>query len=120
MKHTCLTLLILGLFSVSGLVPIQAAEPSSMENRDKAPEEIRADFLRKVEEAKEMAGEDKVEPEEGIQMPEIPQAIKDDKLSPAESVRLSNLELKRAEGKMTQTEYDLEKDTLARDANIRY
>ncbi len=93
--------------------------PAATEQK-KTPEEIRAEFLQKIEDAKRLSGGEKIEPQEGLKMPEIPQAIKDDKLSPAEKVQLSNTELKRAEGKITQTEADMEKDTLAREANLKY
>ncbi len=53
-------------------------------------------------------------------MPEIPKQITREKLGPAEQARLAELERRRATGQITQTEYDLEKDTLFRESNLQF
>jgi hypothetical protein len=58
------------------------------------------------------------EVETGI--PEIPPSIEERELTPAEKERLAQLEHERAEGDLTDPEYDLEKDVLQRDSNIKF
>ncbi|PIW65590.1 MAG: hypothetical protein COW12_01080 [Candidatus Omnitrophica bacterium CG12_big_fil_rev_8_21_14_0_65_45_16] len=62
----------------------------------------------------------RVMPPKGFQLPEVPKAITRDQLGPAQSVRMLEIEQKRQAGKLTETEYNLEKDSLFRDANIQY
>ena len=72
-----------------------------------------------AEEAKKAKSLTKIKEEE-TKIPEVPKAIGREKLGGADEVRLAELEQRRASGRITQTEYDLEKDALARESNINF
>lgn len=61
-----------------------------------------------------------VKPPKEFSIPEIPKPITRKRLGPPDEVHLADLERKYSEGKITKTEYDLEKDSLVRDANIEF
>ena len=61
----------------------------------------------------------KIEVEEGVKIPEVPPTLKEG-LSPAEKTKLSSLEQKRAEGKINELQYEVEKDSIVRESNIKY
>lgn len=76
-------------------------------------------------EIKKPAEEPETKPIEKIEepkstIPEIPKPIKRPRLSPAEEVELQKEEAKRANGQTTQTEYEIKKDSLGRDSNIKF
>ncbi len=52
--------------------------------------------------------------------PEVPQVLEDRKLTAGEAAELDDLEHDFAEGRITQTEYEMEKDKLVRKANIQF
>jgi hypothetical protein len=81
--------------------------------------EIKADQLKQLEEMEEIKPVAEVKEEKTI-IPEIPKVITRERLGPAEQLRLDELEQKRVSGKITETEYQLEKDSLFRDANIKF
>ena len=83
------------------------------------PIEIPAEKEKAAEKLEDQKRIDKVR-EEVKGIPEIPKAITREALNPAEKVRLNELEIKRAKGQITETEYQLEKDSLARQANIKF
>ncbi len=83
------------------------------------PIEIPAEKEKEAQKLEDQKHIDKVR-EEVKGIPEIPKAITREGLNPAEKVRLNELELKRAKGQVTETEYQLEKDSLARQANIKF
>jgi hypothetical protein len=108
--------LIAGTLGFAG--PAIAADTAVVE-RKKIPIEIQAEEQRRMEEMKEIKPVAEIREEEtGI--PEIPKPVSREDLSPAERMRLDELEHKRAAGKITETEYQLEKDSLFRDANIKF
>ncbi len=95
------------------------AEDPPVGEEEFRPVEIKPEEGKPLEEMKEAEPVSEIrEEKEGI--PEIPKAITREQLSPAEEAQLSELELKRAKGKITETEYELEKDSLARQANIKF
>ncbi len=83
------------------------------------PIEIPAEKEKTAEELDDQKRIDEIR-EEKTGIPEIPQAITREQLNPAEKNRLNELELKRSKGQITETEYQLEKDSLARQANIKF
>ncbi len=103
-------------FSLS--TPVFAAEKLPQERGGKAVE-INAEEERRNEELKEAKPIPEIREKE-TKMPEIPKQITREKLGPAEQARLAELESKRAAGKITETEYNLEKDTLFRESNILF
>ena len=110
------------LFVFSGLLILAGsqvfADTSPDENKAKTIE-INASEQKKIEKTKELKPVAKVE-EVGRHIPEIPQPVTREHLSGADQVKLDDLEDRHASGKITQTEYELEKDTLARRANIKF
>ena len=54
----------------------------------------------------------KIDPSKGFKMPEVPKAIQNENLSTAGHFKMDQSERKRAEGKSTETEYDIEKDDI--------
>lgn len=62
----------------------------------------------------------RVEEREKPLLPEIPQPLRDRELGPAEKIRLNDLEQKYAAGKISETEYKLEKDSLVRGTTIKF
>ncbi|MBI3313731.1 MAG: hypothetical protein HYZ83_05810 [Candidatus Omnitrophica bacterium] len=72
----------------------------------------------KIEEVK-VPKPKKIEVEEGVKIPEVPPTLKEG-LSPAEKAKLSTLEQKRAEGKINELQYEVEKDSTVRESNIKY
>ncbi len=103
-------------FSLSGQA--FAAERLPQE-RKQVPVDIQAGEQRRIEDLKGIPQAPKIEEKER-KMPEIPKKITREKLGAAEQARLAELETKRAKGQITETEYDLEKDTLFRDSNIQF
>lgn len=99
-------------------VPAFAADRLPQERGGK-PVEINAGEERRAEELKEVRPVPEIREKE-TQMPEVPKAITREKAGAAEESRLAELESKRATGKITQTEYDLEKDTLFRESNLQF
>lgn len=95
-----------------------AAERLPQEREEKLVE-IKAEEERRNEGLKEVRPVPEIREKE-TQMPEVPKRITREKLGPAEQARLAELENKRATGKITQTEYDLEKDTLYRESNLQF
>lgn len=83
------------------------------------PIEIPAEKEKTAEQLEDQKRIDEIR-EEKKGIPEIPKAITREALNPAEKIRLNELELKRAKGQITETEYQLEKDSLARQANIKF
>ena len=104
------------VFSLSA--PGFAADRLPQERAGK-PVEINAGEERRNEELKEVRPVPEIREKEA-QMPEIPKRITREKLGPAEQARLAELESKRATGQITQTQYDLEKDTLYRESNLQF
>ena len=98
--------------------PVFAADRLPQERGGK-PVEINAGEERRNEELKEVRPISEIREKE-TKMPEIPKQITREKLGPAEQARLAELESKRATGQITQTEYDLEKDTLFRESNLQF
>jgi len=98
--------------------PIFAADRLPQERGGK-PIEIKAGEERRNEELKEVKPVSEIREKE-TKMPEIPKQITRENLGPAEQARLAELENKRAVGKITETEYNLEKDTLFRESNIPF
>ena len=62
----------------------------------------------------------KIEAPEGAKIPEIPKPRKESGLSEQQKVRMSLLDQKYSEGKINQSQYDLEKDKITRDSNIKF
>lgn len=123
MKNTPLFLILLSGFIPTLLwtSPALAETAAAAADEKKVSVPIQGDLIQRLEKAGlHPSITTKVEPPEGFKMPEVPQAIKNENLSPAGQVRMDQLERKRGEGKLTETEHDLEKDTLFRDANLKY
>ena len=113
LKNTPL-FLFAGLLIFAGRTAF-AVHPAK-ESKEKAVE-INAAEQRIIEAAKKTGPIAEIKEEEN-HVPEVPQPITRKHLGPAEQARLAELERKRASGKITETEYNLEKDTLFRKANI--
>ncbi len=98
-----------------------AAAADDLQNTEHRAEplEIQGAPAKKAGEKRGMGPVEKIKVKKW-KMPEIPKAITRKGLNPAEKARLETLEQKRASGKITETEYELEKDTLARDSNITF
>lgn len=59
--------------------------------------------------------------EEKLDLPELPKTIRNfGELDPASKTRLDQLEMDYASGKITETEYEMKRDTLFREANITF
>ncbi len=86
---------------------------------EEKPFDIEAQRVREAEEAKTRKLK-KIEPDKNLLQKEIPKPITKPLMTAAERERLAQLEEKRARGQVTQTEYDLEKDNLGRDSNIKF
>ena len=114
-KNTALFLLA-GLLIFAGKT---AARENPVRERKVKPVEIQAESQRRTEEARETKPVAEIREKE-TRLPEIPKPITRGQLGPAEQVRLAELERKRAAGTITETEYELEKDTLFREANITF
>ncbi len=54
------------------------------------------------------------------EIPEVPKKITRTGLTPAEAEELRQEERRLAKGEITQTEYEIKKDSLARDANLKF
>ena len=71
------------------------------------------------------AMESQTQPVEQIQerkfkIPEIPQPLRDRELSPAEKVQLDSLEQQYASGRISEMEYQMKRDALERQANVKF
>lgn len=100
---------------------IFAETKSSAVDEKKVSVPIQGSLVQRLEEAGlQPSAPQKVAPPEGFKISEIPQPIRNEHLSPAGQVRMEQSERKRAEGKQTETEHHLEKDTLFRDANLKF
>src|SRR5437870_687423 len=100
------------LFLLMGL-PLLAsstAADNSARERKAQPVEIQAREERRLEEIRKGVRVPEIR-EEKKQMPEIPKPVTRGQLGPAEQARLDDLEHRKANGTITQTQYDLEKDT---------
>jgi len=120
MNHRVLLLKAMILFLITGILGFgqtAAAENPSVGEGTETAVEIQPEKEIPAEEMKGPVAEIREE-ETGI--PEIPKPIKRKRLSPAEEVRLTELELRRTKGQITETEYQLEKDSLGREANIKF
>lgn len=53
-------------------------------------------------------------------IPEVPKPITRKRLGPAEEEEIAKNEARRNAGTVTETEYEIKKDTLARDSNIKF
>jgi len=110
------------LFSLSSSAVVALAEtkPAETDNKNlRIP--IEGGIVQRLEKAGlHPVAPKKIEPSEGFKMPEVPKAIQNENLSVAGQVKMDQIERKRSEGKLTDTEHDLEKDSLFRDANLRY
>ena len=95
------------------------AEDAQTGEQKPKPVEVNAAQQRHLEETKETKPVPEIR-EKKIRMPEIPKRIARAHLGPAEQARLAELERKRAAGEITETEYDLEKDTLGRESNLQF
>jgi len=115
--HVAVLICTMVLFSKVAFAETSPAKTE--ENKVSIP--IQVDLIQRLEKAGlHPSITQKVEPPQGFKMPEVPQTIKNEHLGPAEQVKMDQLERKRSEGKQTETEYHLEKDTLFRDSNLRY
>ncbi|MBI3307533.1 MAG: hypothetical protein HYZ84_07000 [Candidatus Omnitrophica bacterium] len=116
--------ILLTVFMLFIFGPFFLTQPGFAENPQNAEEkeetlEIKGGEAKRIEEEQKLRKPKKIEVEEGVKIPEVPQPLKEE-LSPADKVKLSNLEQKRAEGKVNELQYDLEKDRLGRESNIKY
>lgn len=103
--------------ALMGLV-IATGNLAAMGERPEEAVEIPAEEERRMEEEREVRPvEEIVEPKEPL-IPEVPKPVKETGLSATEKVRLDEIERKRAGGQLTETESDLEKDSLLREGNI--
>ena len=121
LKIIPLTVLITtALLLTSAALAITEKRPvQTEENKISIP--VQVDLIQRLEKAGlHPSVVQKVEPPKRFQMPEVPQTIQNEHLSPAGLIRMEQLERQRSAGKLTETEYTLEKDTLFRDANIKY
>ena len=80
---------------------------------------IKAGERLRAQEALEKAAPKTEEPPNPL-LKEVPQPLQEHDLGSAEKVRLETLEQQYASGKITETEYKLQKDSLAREANIKF
>ena len=98
-----------------------AAADADGKNKEYQPKtvEIQGAPKSKIREKLAVGPVEKIE-ERKFKMPEVPRRITRKGLNPAEKVRLAASERKKASGKITETEYDLDEDTLARDSNITF
>jgi len=124
MKHlplyACLFLLITPAASL-WITPAFAETENTASDKKKVSIPIQVDLIKRLEKAGlQPSVTQKVVPPEYFKMPEVPQTITNENLSPAGQVQMDQLGRKRAEGKQTETEHNLEKDTLFRDANLKY
>ena len=110
------------LFFMISLPIIASAQTTHPDNDDKKVNiPIQGDLISRLEKAGlQPSAPQKVEPPEGFKIPEVPQAVKNENLSLSGQVRMDQLDRKRGEGKQTETEHALEKDTLFRDANVKF
>ena len=81
--------------------------------REEAPVEIRPEAEPPETEVRE-----KITPPEGV--PEVPKPVTRENVGPAEKVQLDEIEREYATGELTKPEYDVEKDALAREANVTF
>ena len=109
-------------FLILGILPFTSsavAEDAVSGEGKFVPVEIPADKEKTAEQLDDQKRIDEIrEEEKGI--PEIPKAITREQLNPAEKNQLNELELKRAKNQNTETEYQLDKDSLARPSNIKF
>ncbi len=108
--------LLLGLFLFTQNA--LAAKKQAHELR-KQPLEVPGEEIRREEEAKIVKPMEKIE-ELDKGMPEIPQPITREHPGAADQVELESLEHELAKGTITETEYQLKKDTLMRQSNIKF
>lgn len=110
------------LLSVTAVLPAACGADASGKIYENEQIEVPGDRARKIEAAekiKQRMHPKKIE-ERKRKMPEIPRAITRTRLAPAEKVELDQLEQDYARGKITQTEYEMKRDTLYRQANITF
>ena len=124
MKHSSLNyirtaVLIAEIFLFAKVAFAEPNPTKTEENKVSIP--IQVDLIQRLEKAGlHPSITQKVEPPEGFKIPEVPQSIANENLGPAGQIKMDQLERKRAEGKLTETEYNLQKDSLFRDANLQY
>ena len=97
-----------------------AAAKNSVQETKTETIEIQAAQERRIEEEARTAKPVAEIREVGQKMPEIPQPITRKHLEGADQARLDDLESKYASGQLTQMEYEIEKDKLARDSNVKF
>ncbi len=105
---------------VGGLVGMLAlvGRVEAMAERPEETVEIPAEKERRIEEAKEVRPVEEIVEKKEPLIPEVPKPVKETGLSDTEKLRLDETERKRAGGKLTETEADLEKDALLREGNV--
>jgi hypothetical protein len=109
---------ILFLMSIAVMTRAAAAQDDSREIEQPAVE-IKAQEKRMEQQIMQGPVKPIGEPE-GPGLPEVPREMKDRELGPAEKERLAELDRRFQDGKMTQTEYDLEVDNLVRESNVKF
>lgn len=82
--------------------------------------EIPGKVVQQIESTEIPASPRPVQEVAGPSIPEVPQPLKEHPLVGTDRERLDRLEHDFAEGRITQTQYDLEKDKLMRQANIKF
>ena len=118
MQNLCCLGIIAGLLAFT---TISAFAETSVVERKQESVEIKAGEEMRIEGMKVIKPVEEIRPEgEEKEIPEIPKAIKREQLTAAVKVRLDELEQKRTTGKINETEYQLEKDSLLRESNIKF
>lgn len=102
---------------LAGTVVLAGRLEAAAERPEEAVE-IPAEEEMRIEKEREVRPMEEIREEKEMVIPEVPKPVKETGLSTAEKAKLDGLEHERAAGKLTETEYELEKDSLLREANI--
>ncbi len=104
---------------VTGLLVSSGNALAAKSNEAEEQLEIPGQEIRREEEVKIPKPAKKVqEVKKGI--PEVPQPITREKVGPAEQAQLDALEHQLMNGTITETEYQIKKDALMRQSNIKF